>query len=96
MIRVMIERKIREGHEQDFWELIGKLRSNAVLLPGYISGETWVDNDDPLHLVVLSTWDRMEEWLTWKQSTDRKNLLAALEPLLAEPACETILRRLPL
>ena len=93
MIRVMIERKIKAGHEREFWEILMNLRRNALLLPGYVSGEWWVDESDSLHLIVFSTWQRLEEWLAWKQSPDRKIILATLEPLLAEPAIETVMIR---
>jgi heme-degrading monooxygenase HmoA len=52
---------------------------------GYISGETLINNDDAQKTMVIGTWQRMEDWLNWKEDPRRKDCEERLEKLLAEP-----------
>ena len=92
MIRVIILRRIKEGMEQEFWEMTSQLRANAVPQRGYVSGETWVDSNNPSRSVVISTWLTLENWQAWENSPQRQAINATLEPLLVEPARTFVLR----
>ena len=46
-IKVLIERKIQAGHEDLVWNMLRKLRSEAVRQKGYLYGETWRSLDNP-------------------------------------------------
>lgn len=56
MIRVLIERRIRDGEGPVYERIQRELRFEALREHGYFSGETWRDIDDPNHYVVISTW----------------------------------------
>ena len=92
MIRVIIERRIKEGSEFEFRELISKLRSKALHQPGYVMGETWVGDDDPSLYIVISTWIGTELWQAWERSAERQAIAARLEPLQSAPAKTNVLR----
>jgi heme-degrading monooxygenase HmoA len=47
--------------------------------PGYISGETLISHDDPQKMLVISTWQSIEAWNSWKNSDARKTSEAMLE-----------------
>ena len=47
--------------------------------PGYQSGETLTKHRYPNDMVVISTWNSLEEWLAWKECDDRKKFEAMLE-----------------
>ena len=79
IVKVFIKRKVRQGSTMDAFHLLNKLRRKAMNHQGYISGETLVSADDDGELLVISTWDSMEDWVNWKESQERKTIDAQLE-----------------
>jgi len=52
-VRIIIERRIKEGKEVELGKLLLELRSRAIKQKGYITGETLRDYDDPsTHIVI--------------------------------------------
>ena len=82
MIRVLIDRRLREGVAHDYDRAQRALRGEALACRGYITGETWRDLDDPRHYVVLSTWRTRGEWETWAAAPERQRVLDEMRPLL--------------
>lgn len=85
MIRVIIERIVEEGKEVEIWELLLNLRTMAMQQPGYISGETVVGYEDPLFIMVISTWNSVEDWQAWEGNAERGAITSQIEPLLSVP-----------
>ncbi len=85
LVKVYIKRHIQDGKYMEVSELIKKMRLNAMLHEGYISGETLVGTDDPQILMVVSTWRSMKDWVSWKDNEDRKKIDAQLEKLQIKP-----------
>ena len=85
LVKVFIKRKVKRGNEIKFLGLLKKLRSSAMKLDGYISGETLISTDDPQKVMVVSTWQNIESWDQWKESEDRKSIDAFLEKMQVEP-----------
>jgi antibiotic biosynthesis monooxygenase (ABM) superfamily enzyme len=85
LVKVLITRRIKQGAEVDALVNLSSLRTKAMEQPGYISGETLVGHDDPHKLVVISTWAGLDNWQTWKDDPDRRQVEALLEPSLMEP-----------
>lgn len=81
IVKVFIKRQIREGNDMEVLGLLKKLRSRAMDKDGYISGETFVKTDNPLQIMVVSTWDSLESWDEWEKSEDRKEIDARLNEL---------------
>lgn len=92
MVRVIIERRPKQGKEREMWPLLHELRRQGLPQPGYISGETLVGHDDPSLWVVIATWLSAEHWQAWVNSPERKELTAKIEPLLTVPAKTTVLK----
>ena len=86
MIRVIIERRLKEGKREDLIPLLMKLRTEAIHHPGYITGETLVSTEDPSVITVLSTWRSLDDWKAWEKSEVRVKLYWQIEPLLQEKA----------
>ncbi len=84
MIRVVIQRKLKEGKKGDLLPLLRALRTAAMSHSGYIHGESLVGTEDPSVISVLSTWQSLEEWKAWEKSPQRVNLYEQIEPLLVE------------
>lgn len=71
MLKVLIRRKFKPGKEQEIRALLNQMRSDAVNMEGYISGETYFGHDDPNQMLVISTWQNLENWRSWKESDIR-------------------------
>ena len=85
IVKVMIKRKIKEGKTREVFTLLNKFRSDAMNQKGYISGETLINHDDPMEILVISIWQGMENWLEWKENPERKANEFLLEKWLEEP-----------
>jgi len=82
MVRVVIERRLKEGKKGDLLPLLRELRTAAMHHPGYITGETLASTEDPAIISTLSTWRSLEDWKAWEKSEARKKLYQKIEPLL--------------
>ena len=94
MIRVLIERFFAEGMDEELRNAEMDARQQAMHIPGYISGETLRNQDDPQHNVVISTWRSVEDWNAWHASDARNSVLQRLKPMLVQPEKITVLEPL--
>ena len=62
--------------------LIVKLRSQATVQPGYITGRTFRCLDCPGEVLVISTWNSLDDWSNWLNSEERRSLQAQVDALL--------------
>jgi heme-degrading monooxygenase HmoA len=84
-VKVIINRRFKEGKEKEFFALLKKFRSEAMDQEGYITGETLVGFDDPQNVLVIATWQNRDNWLKWKEDSDRKENEALLQQCLERP-----------
>lgn len=77
--KILIKRQFKEGHTPQIVNLLNDFRSLAMSWPGYQSGETLTKSGSPHSMVVISTWNSMEEWSAWRDSSQRKEFEAMLE-----------------
>ncbi len=84
MLRIIIERHVKENKQGDLMPLLRKLRAAAVHQPGYITGETLASTEDVSIISTLSTWQSLENWKTWEKSESRNKLNQQIESLLRE------------
>ncbi len=92
MIRVVVERKIKEGKKAEVLDLIRQIRGSALGQPGYISGETLVGYEDPSLCMVISNWEEPEHWGAWKNSAQRKAIDSKVEPMPVDEPRITLLK----
>ena len=52
--------------------------------PGYISGETLHSLDSPGEIVVISTWQTVEQWRSWVANKERLKIQDQIDMLLRE------------
>jgi len=84
MVRIMIKRNVKKGEEGKVREALKDFRAAALYQRGYITGETLVRTDDPNIILVISTWDSLENWNAWHENERRAQLSALLRPHLEE------------
>ena len=85
MVKIMIKRHIKEGKTKDVFALLNKQRAKAMTQRGHLKGETLMSYQNPQCLLVISTWQSMENWLAWKNNKDRAANEAELEQFLESP-----------
>jgi heme-degrading monooxygenase HmoA len=81
-IKILIRRTVPEEKARQMIPLFRQMRSMAVNQPGYISGETLRNLDNPTEFLVISTWRSSEDWQKWLVSEDRKAIQAKIDGLL--------------
>ena len=84
-VKILIKRKIKDGNMQAAARLLINSRKGAMTRPGYISSESLSSLDDPSKVVVVSMWQKEEDWQAWKNSQERKDIQAEFEGYLTEP-----------
>ncbi|NOX35173.1 MAG: antibiotic biosynthesis monooxygenase [Deltaproteobacteria bacterium] len=64
--------------------LIVELRSRATVQPGYITGQTFSSLDRDGEYLVISTWNRVEDWSIWMNSEQRLAIQNQIEEITNE------------
>ena len=85
-IKIIIRRRVTKEKEAKLLPLLVELRSKATTQPGYISGETLRNVNDPQDFIVISTWQSVEAWKTWEASKGRAEIQNRIDTLLGEKA----------
>ncbi len=76
--KIIIKRRFVKDNTPQILSLLNKMRSIAMNQPGYISGETLMQNEFPENMAVICTWQNMETWQAWKNSDERQTYEAML------------------
>ena len=84
-IKVLIQRRIKRGKEKEFNQLVRELRTKALHVGGFISGETLQSLEDPAVHLTISTWKSMTDFTNWITSPDRKETQEKMDLILEEP-----------
>jgi heme-degrading monooxygenase HmoA len=83
-VKIIIKRKVSKGKEGQLLPILLELRSKATTQPGYISGETLRNVNDPEDYVVISTWQSAEAWKAWEANKGRTEIQNKIDSLLGE------------
>ena len=90
-IDVMIKRKVKPGHAaKQLVPLILRMRAMALDQPGYISGETLCNVDNPEECIVISRWQSIDDWNRWAKSHRRADIESKIEALAGEKSEYTV------
>ena len=90
-IEVMIKRKIKQGPgARKLVPLILQLRTLATYQPGYISGRTLFNVENPEDCLVISEWQSIEDWYGWQKSGKRTEIQEKIDALTGEQTAYTI------
>ena len=65
--------------------LLHQLRTLAMEQPGYISGETLMNGDNPEEHLVISSWTSADCWQSWFENEERKAVQEKIDELLGRP-----------
>jgi heme-degrading monooxygenase HmoA len=73
-LKILIKRKFKSGNKRAASRLLINNRNGAMKQSGYISSEGWRNLDDTDQVVVVSMWENIDAWETWKNNGIRKFL----------------------
>ena len=79
LAKVLIKRRFKSGHTKEIVSLLNDMRSAAMRQPGYISGLTLMEPENPNMMLVIGTWQSIEAWNQWKAHAERTRLDVMLE-----------------
>lgn len=91
MIKVLIDRQIADGMDSTYEAAIKETLRAILEAPGYISGASYKDVKDPDHRIIITNWASAEAWQIWATSDARRNVTAAIQPILMREERITIL-----
>ena len=84
-VKILIQRKVQPGKEEELSAICRMLRTQAMHAEGFISGEALRSIEDTTVHLVISTWKSIEDWNKWYNSPDRKEARGRMDIILAEP-----------
>lgn len=82
MVKVILLRRVPAAAADELKPMLMELRALALAQPGYISGETLMNADDPEEYLVISTWSDIESWRRWLANSERMMVQRAIDTLL--------------
>ena len=71
-VKILIKRKFSTDGLKDASAMLIQARKNAMSKKGYISTETLVNHDDPCEIMVVSMWQKKEDWEAYAGSPERQ------------------------
>ncbi len=71
-VKILIRRKFKEDALKNASAMLVKARTNAMGNEGYISTETLVNYDDPQSVLIISMWQKKDDWDRYRNSAARK------------------------
>jgi heme-degrading monooxygenase HmoA len=74
MVKVMQERRVKKKNLARLVAMLNDLRATAIRQPGYVTGETLIKGNDPIDVLVISTWISEDHWKAWTTSEERIEL----------------------
>lgn len=82
VVKVILLRRVPSETASELRPMLMELRALALAQPGYISGETLINADDPEEFLVISTWTDLERWNTWLTNGERMMVQRQIDGLL--------------
>ena len=81
-IKVLISRNFRKEYNHDAHFHNAEIRALATVQPGYISGTTMSNLENPNEMLIISSWEDKDAWEAWYRSDIRKDYYKKLRVLL--------------
>ncbi len=81
-VKVILYRRVPVAKRSELTPLLLELRALAMVQPGYVSGETLMNSDDPEEVLVISSWTDESSWHRWLENEKRQNVQRRVDALL--------------
>jgi heme-degrading monooxygenase HmoA len=80
---------------KDVEPILMKLRSYAMQYPGFVGAENLVSEEDFSVVIMISTWETIENWRTWVESRITRDLFKQAKAVVVGSARITTYRTMP-
>ncbi len=90
MVKVIQERHVKPGRREDLVPLVRQLRLAVANQPGYITGETLVNAENPDHQIVIGTFRSYDDWKDWVKNKERRDIYIKIKSLLTTTTKTTV------
>ena len=87
-IKVLITRRFKDAYIHEAHYHNAEIRALATVQPGYVSGKTIINIDNPNEMIIVSTWESRKDWDNWYKKEVRQDYYKKLR--LALEAAEEI------
>ncbi len=84
MIKILIERRIMPGLEQEYEQAAREVIRTSIAAPGFINGESLYEHNHPERRLLITQWRDLVAWKAWQRSAERERIMQRLLPLLTE------------
>ncbi len=84
-VKILIRRKFKDANPRNVSAVLAESRKNAMAEKGYISSETLCSCDNPNVILVLSMWQKKEDWDSYMNSTVRQETERRYSELFSSP-----------
>jgi heme-degrading monooxygenase HmoA len=81
-VKILIRRRVPEDKARQMIPLFRRMRTLANEQPGYITGETMKNLERPDEFLVISTWETSDDWRSWLESSERREVQSQIDKLL--------------
>jgi len=85
----------KTSNYKDLEPILMQLRSHAMQYPGYIGAENLVSEENFSIVVMMSTWETIENWRAWVESRVTRDLLRQARAVIIGAARITAYRTMP-
>jgi heme-degrading monooxygenase HmoA len=80
---------------KDVEPILMQLRSHAMQYPGFVSAENLVSEEDFSVVMMITTWQTIENWRMWAESKITQDLLRQAKAVVMGSARLTAYRTMP-
>jgi heme oxygenase (mycobilin-producing) len=80
---------------KDLEPILMKLRSHAMQYPGFLGAENLISEEDLSVVMMITSWQTMENWKSWTQSKVTQDLLEQAKAVVIGVARLTAYRTMP-
>jgi len=81
-VQIHIRRQVTDSLVDELTKLLQRMRSSCIVQPGYMYGQTLKRIDKPGEQLVISTWQSLDHWENWFDSTERQMIQVEIDTLL--------------
>ena len=84
MIKIIIERRIMPGLEEEYEEAAREAMRFSLGARGFVGGETLVERGSSDRRLIIVKWRDLNAWNEWYTSEERARVMQRILPLLTE------------
>ncbi|WP_027966410.1 antibiotic biosynthesis monooxygenase family protein [Halomonas halocynthiae] len=84
MIKIIIERRIMPGLEDEYEQAARDVMRLVQGVAGFAGGESLVESENSHRRLVITQWRDLRAWKDWSDSSTRQQALQKMLPLLTE------------